>query len=445
MIPRTLVPVDVRAVKPDELKKPARRVTTYMDDRTVVPSGVSEAPPLDGKTSIPQHLPLGVLVERTLVPRGMPANPMERPQQIPAPLSFEILDSRVVVPAHVEPLSAEEIEQLERPPEMTEELREIIEPDIFTTGDANLLIEPEEKRDPRSDLITRVLSVLVHIGLIILLIFIPKIFPPHVPTQQEIDLARQQLTYILPHEPPSPPRPPAPRVRIDPKMLNRIAPSLPPPPPAATPAPPTNAMRAPSDLPEAPKPQPSNPAPVQPTPAPSQLEPIKPNPQQNPNRLNLQLPQTSPGKAIQDQLQDAIKHSGGGIQLPGGDIPRGGGGQGMQPGAQILTPTEGVDFTSYIQRLLATIKRNWYAVMPESAMMGEKGMVSTTFQINRDGSVPSPDPLLERTSGKEPLDNAAMSSIHVSNPFEPLPSEFHGPYIRLRIVFLYNLPLDYAK
>jgi hypothetical protein len=38
-----------------------------------------------------------------------------------------------------------------------------------------------------------------------------------------------------------------------------------------------------------------------------------------------------------------------------------------------------------------------------------------------------------------------MSSIHASNPFEPLPSEFHGPYIRLRIVFLYNLPLDYAK
>lgn len=117
----------------------------------------------------------------------------------------------------------------------------------------------------------------------------------------------------------------------------------------------------------------------------------------------------------------------------------------MQPGAQILTPTEGVDFSSYIQRLLATLKRNWYAVMPESAMMGDKGMVSTTFQINRDGSIPSPDPLLERTSGKGPLDNAAMSAIHASNPFEPLPSEFKGPYIRLRIVFLYNLPLDSAK
>ena len=61
-------------------------------------------------------------------------------------------------------------------------------------------------------------------------------------------------------------------------------------------------------------------------------------------------------------------------------------------GFQILTDTQGVDFTSYIQRLLATLRRNWYAVMPESAELGDKGMVYTTFQINRDGSVPSPDP-----------------------------------------------------
>ena len=39
MIPRTLVPVDVRPPSPDDLKKTARRTTTYMDDRTVVPTG----------------------------------------------------------------------------------------------------------------------------------------------------------------------------------------------------------------------------------------------------------------------------------------------------------------------------------------------------------------------------------------------------------------------
>jgi len=83
--------------------------------------------------------------------------------------------------------------------------------------------------------------------------------------------------------------------------------------------------------------------------------------------------------------------------------------------------------------------------MPESARMGDRGVVYTTFQINRDGSIPPPDPVLERTSGKEPLDNAAMSAIHASNPFEPLPSQFHGPFIRLRIVFLYNLPIEYVQ
>ena len=104
-----------------------------------------------------------------------------------------------------------------------------------------------------------------------------------------------------------------------------------------------------------------------------------------------------------------------------------------------------MNFDSYINRLLAVIKRNWYAVMPESAYMGDKGMVYITFQINQDGSVEVPDPTLERTSGKEPLDNAAMSAIKTSNPFDPLPSQFKGPFIRLRIIFLYNLPLDYAK
>jgi outer membrane biosynthesis protein TonB len=264
-------------------------------------------------------------------------------------------------------------------------------------------------------------------------------------------MAREQLTYLLPPEAPAPRTPPAPKLRITPNTLNRVAPPMEPPPePRPSPAPVAPTPKPPAELPDAPRPQvPVAPAPQQQTQTtPSQLEPVKPSPQQSPNRLNLQLPSAS----LHDQLQEAIQHntsSGGGLQVPsGGPLPQGPGGPGgpgMQPGATILTPTEGVNFDSYIQRLLATLKRNWVAVMPQSALMGDKGMVSTTFQINRDGSVPPPDPMLERTSGKGPLDNAAMSAIHTSNPFEPLPSEFKGPYIRLRIVFLYNLPLDYAK
>ena len=112
---------------------------------------------------------------------------------------------------------------------------------------------------------------------------------------------------------------------------------------------------------------------------------------------------------------------------------------GAGTGVDILSDTQGVDFSAYIRRLLATLQRNWEAVMPESVRMGEQGVVFTTFSINPDGSVSAPDPTLERTSGKEPLDNAAMASIHASNPFEPLPSQFHGPYLKLRIAFLYNV------
>ena len=451
MIPRTLVPVNVRAVTPDEAKKVGNRTTTYMDDRTVIPSGSSDAPPLTGKTNIPAHLPLDVLVNRTLVERGMPIKQFEHLTPSSDTIPLAILDSRVVVPAYVEPAEAEELKSFEHAPELTQDLREVIEPDIFLTGDANLLIEQEEKYDARWDLLTRTLSVGVHIAVIIFLIFSPKIFPTHVPTQAETEMARQQLTYLLPPEAPAPRTPPAPKLRITPRELNKVAPPVEPP-PEPKPAPVAPAPKPLAELPDAPKPQ----IPVAPTPqpqqqvqnAPSQLEPVKPAQQQNPNRLNLQLPSAS----LHDQLQEAIQHNtsaGGGIQVPSGPAipqgPGGPGGPGMQPGATILTPTEGVNFDSYIQRLLATLKRNWYAVMPQSAMMGDKGMVSTTFQINRDGSVPPPDPLLERTSGKGPLDNAAMSAIHTSNPFEPLPSEFKGPYIRLRIVFLYNLPLDYAK
>ena len=166
MIPRTLVPLNVRPVSKDEARKAPSRTTTYMDDRTVVPSGVSDAPPLDGRTTIPSHLPLGVLVDRTLVQRGMAVKPIERLQHV-STVTLEILDSRTVVPAYVEPLTAEESEAPEHAPEMTAELREIVQPDIFTTGDANLLIEPEKKREVIWIAVIVALTALFYAGLVL--------------------------------------------------------------------------------------------------------------------------------------------------------------------------------------------------------------------------------------------------------------------------------------
>jgi TonB family protein len=452
MISRTVVPADVRPPSPDDIRRQARRTTTYMDERTVVPPELSEnAVPLNGKTSIPDYLPLGVLVDRTLVPRGMPAKPIERTKNGDAPASIAVLDERVVVPAYIEPAVEEDLNELTKPFEMTSSLREVVEPDIFTTGDANLLVAAEPKRNIKTDTTVRVISVILHMALVIFLISIPKIFPPHVPTQEEMNLARNELknwVYLPPEV--SKPMPPAPKIRIDPRILNKIAPPEKPrfvAPPEMQPKP--QPEKPAPELPAAPTPHVAVKPPVQEKqpqkPAPSQLEAITPT-KPPPNHYNFNLPNQS----LHDQLQDAINNraSGPTYTAPGGGLPRGGGsgirGPGMQPGVSILTPTEGVDFSSYIQRLLATVRRNWYAVMPESALMGEKGIVMITFHIKRDGTVPVPDPLLERTSGEEPLDAAAMSAIRTSSPFEPLPAQFKGPDIELRFVFFYNLPIDYS-
>jgi len=138
---------------------------------------------------------------------------------------------------------------------------------------------------------------------------------------------------------------------------------------------------------------------------------------------------------------------GGGGQLPGGGSGRGGGGGGAAYGGmEMLTDPQGVDFQSYLQRVYVTVKRNWFAVMPASVELGEKGIVVLTFRIMRDGSVPSNEPEIQANSGKEPLDRAAYSSVRASNPFEPLPAQFKGPYIELRYRYYYNiLPEDYNQ
>jgi TonB family protein len=453
MIPRTLVPTDVRPVTENGDRKPPRRLSTYMDDRTVVPSELSDhAAPLDGKTTIPTHLPLGVLVDRTLVSRSMPAKAFESFGPITEYPSLDILDSRVVVPAYVEPPEQREIERFNKPQQMTAELRELVEPDIFNTGEANLLVEPEEKRDAKEDLITRTLSIAFHVGFVIFLIFLPKIFPPHVPTPEETLAASKELGVVyLPSDVPSlskaPASEPAPKVRISPKTLNRAAPPRPEShaivaPPASSPEEP------PTDLPSAPVPRtsssPATSAPPPEAPAPSRLL-LPSQPQPKPG-LNLGLPSSSPGRQMQDQIQDAVKRPGGvtygddGSSGSGG-TGRGGGGHGPGAGSgmTMLTDPQGVDFSSYMRRLHDIVMKNWSAVLPESYYMGDKGIVVITFHIDRDGSIHVTEPVLERTSGKEALDRAVLAAIRSSVPFEPLPSQFPGPYIELRAAFYYNL------
>jgi TonB family protein len=445
MIERILVPKGARlpAAVSDA---PPRRTTSDLDERTLVPSNLPHIE-LDPHTSIPAYLPLGVLGTRTVVPRDMPSTPLDAVSKTPEYVPLTILDSRVAVPkdAHSAKLEPKQLVAIQ-------DLPDVLDPDVLTTGEVNLMAQPVEEKTSAWNTFARIGSIAFHFAVLLLILFGPRMTPQ--PNQAEID--RNNITDLyMPNDvhnllkaPPAPPRPKTPQVRVDPRLLRQLAP-----PRAAQPAPtpePEHVAPTPTKpVPSAPMPQPRT-QPPQDSPI---LQPTQPPP--DAPKSSLVLPHFSPGKALQENLHEALKEGGtpgaqfeGPVGPAGGGLGRGGGGgggggQGDMGGAvQMLTPTEGVDFSTYLSRVLASVKRNWYAVMPESALLGDRGRVVLQFRIMRNGVVPEAEPSMVGSSGKDPLDRAAVSSIRASTPFEPLPSAFSGPYIELRFIFLYNLPLN---
>ena len=445
MIPRSLVPRDVRLAAERPTATPPRRLTTLLDERTVVAANLPHSE-LQTHSNIPAHLPLDVLASRVVVPRDTPATPFDPAMVHPDYAPVTVLDQRFTVPVA---LPVVELEP--KGPVSAYELPDVLKPDVLTTGDVNLMVAPVETPPRDWNWLARSGSIAFHILFITFLLLQTKLFPYRPPTQSQIDLARQQLNFIyMPPDvrglPATPPAPRSPQMRIDPKILRQMAPPVVPQ-PLPGPKEPERVVRdTPTDpapeLPAAPKPQLQ-----QQTQAP--IETPKPQPQtEAQNRLI--LPRTSsPGRTLEQSAQQSRQSGGsGGLEQFGGQIPGspnygGGGGEGYLSGAvQMLTPTEGVDFNDYLARVVDSVKRNWYSVMPESARLGDKGRVVLQFRIMSTGAVPDGEPQQVSSSGKEPLDRAAYSSIRSSSPFEPLPPAFSGPFIELRFIFLYNLPLS---
>jgi TonB family protein len=160
-------------------------------------------------------------------------------------------------------------------------------------------------------------------------------------------------------------------------------------------------------------------------------------------RSGLELPQTTPGRAIQESLR---RSQGAAGRAPGA------GGQDLgtiepnfnTPYPTILSDTRGVDFTSYLVRLVREVRRNWYLVIPDSARLGEQGRVIIVFTVEKDGAVPRGQPIIVSSSGRSHLDRPALGAIRGAQPFPPLPPQFDGPNIVLQFTFLYNLPIDYT-
>lgn len=441
MIPRILVPVGARM--PAEDVATTRRRPTTLDERTLVPSALPIVQ-LDGRSTIPSNLPLDSIATRVVVPRDVNVEAVQRAEESHLPPQPTEMDERITIPVGAAP------PQVFSPlPPISEDL---VEPDIFQSGEVSFLPSEGRGKPGVEERVTTITSVVFHILLVLLLIFSPKLFSPHIRTNEEEEIARRQMTVLLPPGAleslrPSPAPAPVPHeaVRVDPRVIKKVAPHVEPPPvPQPEPEPPKR------ELPSAPTPQP-NVAAAQPPPNPSPSRGDLPKPQVKLENPDMPVPEkgliglpknSSPGDLIRDAARGTKPNAP--IAVGGGGPPRSGGGGrsgkgSASAGIEMLTDTEGVDFNDYFRRIYYIVRGNWYAVMPPSVDLGDQGVVSLHVKIMRDGSVPDPEPVMLYGSGKEPLDRAAVSSIRASNPFPPLPAQFKGPYIELRYTYYYNL------
>jgi hypothetical protein len=434
MIPRTLVPPDAR---PTDLLVTKGRPTA-LDERTLIPGTVTTGP-LEEKTQIPAGLPLDSIVARVVVPRDAKILPYVAPEIGDVTAQPSAMDERIAVPLGA--MRPENFADAFARPE------NLVEGDVFTTGEVQLLVTPVDRaKKTREELTNRVTTAVVYVLILIALRITPGFHRQKVRTDSD-ELARKNVTLLLPPGPldiPAPARSPQPRIQVNPNVLRKIAP-----PALPSPIPQPEVQPQPKqDLPSAPAPQ-TNATP----PAPQPKTEVASN-----NPLKLEIPDTpkpQPGLVLpkygNTRPTDAAPHrdssgiSGPRATIQSVPVPRSAGGGGGQSGRAyggmaMLTPDQGVDFSAYLARVQTSVDRNWQAVIPESVLLGEKGWVELQFKIMRDGSVPAGYPILIRSSSKEPLDRAAVSSIRASNPFEPLPSAFTGPFIEIRAIYLYNLP-----
>lgn len=298
------------------------------------------------------------------------------------------------------------------------------------------------------------ISVIVHIVLVLLVIFSPQLLPnwaqPHLLRAQDLAMTKEPTYLELPQDLQKPPAKvqadklsdknriaqttrPIDRKTLDELRAARLRGNQTPPGPQAPQMPQQQAMPQQAMPQGAPAPQRQ----ANPQSAMNNFPQQRVQPQEQPPTNPFKMP-GSAGAAIAQATRNASR-----VGSVGGG---GGAGYGLGPTDRnaamgpfdVLSDTQGVDFGPYLSRVLQSIKANWYNLIPEEARapLLKHGKVAIRFLITPNGKVAGM--FVEMPSGDVPLDRAAYGGITASDPFSPLPHEFHGPYLALRITFFYN-------
>jgi outer membrane biosynthesis protein TonB len=273
-------------------------------------------------------------------------------------------------------------------------------------------------------------AVLFHMALLIALFLLPKYVFKAPPVVEKGLHDKDEFTYMdtPTWKPKTPPKPlkPIEQPQIDKQTLDQIrkqAPPQPQPVPQQQPAP------APQQQAVAPSPVPPQPQGQQEAPRPSAV----PKP-------NFAMGSSNPMDSLRDAMRGAARNR---TQGGGGDM--GAGSLRMHPGAgsggvEVLSDTQGVDFSSWIHAWHYETEKTWDPLIPDevNAPIYKSGMVAIRFKVLPNGRLMDGSVVLEGRSGDVALDRAAWGALTGSN-YPSLPRDFHGPYLELRAFFLYNM------
>jgi hypothetical protein len=279
-------------------------------------------------------------------------------------------------------------------------------------------------------------ALLFHIFLLSSITWIPRYVFRVPPVIDPFDAIKQRKDLKYLDLPPDLISKYAPKVQVKPVEPKRVQPQVdrktlealnkPTIPPAPAPEPPKL---------EQPKPE-VQPPPVQQTQ--SQIE--APQPKAVPARPSFALGSQNPADQLKEAMRGASRSPGYGTQAPSGP-----GAMSTHPGAgtggvQVLSDTQGVDFNNWLIRWHRETEKTWDPLIPDEVNppILKQGQVQIRFKVLPNGRIMDGSMVLEGRSGDPGLDRAAWGALTGSN-YPPLPREFHGPYLELRAVFMYNM------
>lgn len=101
--------------------------------------------------------------------------------------------------------------------------------------------------------------------------------------------------------------------------------------------------------------------------------------------------------------------------------------------AAIQFDSKGVDFSSWLRRFEAQVRRNWF--IPQSAMT-LSGRVVITFWVHKNGALT--DLQVIKPSGVESFNLSSFNALKLSNPTVPLPDAYPDDKAFFTVTFLYN-------